>query len=1761
METKQPNQLRLLVLLLLSLTFQQISFAQAKPASVRINKNTAYQKITGFGGFVNSPQFQYNHMTTAEIQQVWGASSEIGANIMRIFIPTGEAGWSQVIPTAKLAKSLGLKVFASPWSMPAEWKTVNTIASEYDSAGVEKEVYLKPEHYADYANYLNNFVVLLRNNGVELDAISIQNEPDWKASYAGCIFTPAQLAKFLKENSDVISCPVMVPESIGMSDGYANALLAPDVLPRFEIYGGHQYAGIGNTFKNLQPLGKELWMTEYLINWNENATVTRDFNWASDALNFAGSINNALLANTNAWIHYAVKRFYALLGDGQFGSTTGVVTKRGRIFAQYAKYVTGSTRIQHTFNDNTASLGGSAYLSQTGDSVFVVVLNPSANSYNLAVDLPFLSTSGGTIKTTSTDDMTATALNFAETNRPVVSISPLSVTTLVFKKSGDFTPSQMVTGAVNYSKIETQTPTNAAFGTAYMLSGKTASFSNGSPLISSNVNAANGYLALDSVYNRLVFSVESLTSPLNYNSSNTTLYYINAAGVFRSYNYGTVNFPQRSNFEWVLDISPNVLTDTCKGIVSLTSGNYSSILTFKFRNVFFAMGTERGLSFSGPYSAYDGNLLDGLSDTAYTSYNFTNVTGIPVQTDWYSAAANKNAVFYTTGGTLSNGTNVVSGASADNLKLGDMGGDFFAPVNFTANSVTYKNTLNGYKMLALPFTATIPDGVKAYNLSYSGTQINGARITNNIIPANTPVLVNGSGSFTFSGTGSILPLLNPKTGMATAVYVKVKAPLNSYYLTTVNGTTSFTRATASVQSLVNSFEAFISPAATASSLPIVLDDGAAVSIPLITVSANSLNKLGYVAAVGSPIIDSFAVSGLTLSENVVIAAPANFEVSLNAGSGYTSSLSLAPAVNGVLASTTVYVRLVAGQGVNTYTGSIGIASAGAESRNITLNGNVYAEAVVNASETAISGLGYNISFSGVPSRVKSFLVSGNPLAGDVTITAPADFEVSRTAANGYAPSLILISSNGKVDTTTIYTRLKENLAEAAYTGNLSITSLAAGDKQITLSGAVTSGRIYDFTYDVATTSATTPPAGGITGGVGNSATAGVVSYTDAGGNTGNRFRAYTGGNRNGTGVMDLGLFPANATDYAVTWKQSIGSVADYKVGVLLRGSGLAGTNATTGYVEGIANGYLFIVYNAGASRSEFRIYRSTTATSLNTLVNTTVASFIPAPGQSVWYRASVTGTSPVSLKLEYSTDSINWNNGAVATDATAGAFTAGSTQLVWGLASPGLNFFMDNITHKAFSKIRLTPSAEFTYDGQPHAAAGFAYGLGGESEVLTRELSYVYKDASGNVLNGAPVAVGTYKAIASFAGDNSYLSASDSTTLTILPKALVIKAIDQTKECGGSLALGNTAFEADGLAGNDQVTSVNLSSQATGSGSYPITASDAQGAGLANYSITYQSGTLTVRDVTAPVITTTPQVPVLCYANKDTYTIPELEAADQCDGAVTVRYSISGATTRSGEGADASGSFGVGISTINWIVSDSHGNEATASTTVTVNGSLTAGIPDVYALSPRTTHANTTYIGYAPASVLRIKARANGGTAPYTYEWSNGETGKDISVNTAGSYTVTITDIYGCATTSSILIKSIDVRCGNKTNKVSVCHRGKTLCISSADIQDHLNHGDYLGSCGKDPAICSADDAAKKAEVIAAKIYPNPAQDQITIQFGSEVNGIHQVAILDLSGKTVMQTQVNGQKRVVMQVKQLPPGLYLIQVKGEKQMSFKIIKL
>lgn len=225
-------------------------------------------------------------------------------------------------------------------------------------------------------------------------------------------------------------------------------------------------------------------------------------------------------------------------------------------------------------------------------------------------------------------------------------------------------------------------------------------------------------------------------------------------------------------------------------------------------------------------------------------------------------------------------------------------------------------------------------------------------------------------------------------------------------------------------------------------------DGAAT--PLINISG-SVPSLDYFEGFGPSDEGEFTVSGINLTQNITVTAPANFEVSLTSGSGFGPSVVLTETA-GEVASTTVYVRLTAGLGVNTYSGDITASSTGAADATISVSG------VISPADPQISVFGtvnpFSYQVGNGPSAEDDFFVEGLFLSEDITITAPANFEVSLTSGSGFGPLVVVAQTGGTAPNTTIYVRLAAGLAEGPYTGDISITSAGAPTEIIALSGNV-----------------------------------------------------------------------------------------------------------------------------------------------------------------------------------------------------------------------------------------------------------------------------------------------------------------------------------------------------------------------------------------------------------------------------------------------------------------------------------------------------------------------------------------------------------------------------------------------------------------------------------------------------------------------------------------------------------------------------------
>lgn len=342
----------------------------------------------------------------------------------------------------------------------------------------------------------------------------------------------------------------------------------------------------------------------------------------------------------------------------------------------------------------------------------------------------------------------------------------------------------------------------------------------------------------------------------------------------------------------------------------------------------------------------------------------------------------------------------------------------------------------------------------------------------------------------------------------------------------------------------------------------------------------------------------------------------------------------------------------------------------------------YSQSKLGVSKYSLNGFEYVENLG--PSANQMFSISGNDLVDDVVLVASSGYELSFSENGIYSNELSVSPINGVVENKNIYVRMQSGLSVGEKTGTLSISSKNTNGNQLTLNGEIFPepiSEVYNFSNDMVTTYATTPPAINATIGDGNAASAGVVSFSDINTDTSNMLKPYGVGQRNATGVINLNAFPQEGTDYSVMWKQHIGSDnTPYKIGVLLRGNTNKVGTSSTGYVQGIMEGYLFIVYNTGTS-SEFRMYRSTD-NGLSNLI-TTYTAFDPSPNEPVWYRASISGESETTLTFEYSSNGVEWQTVATYKDGVT-LNALGATQLVWGLAVTSTDFYIDDITYTGF---------------------------------------------------------------------------------------------------------------------------------------------------------------------------------------------------------------------------------------------------------------------------------------------------------------------------------------------------------------------------------------------------------------------------------------------------------------------------------------------
>ena len=423
--------------------------------------DTRYQTVTGFGAACCDGAMCPFGNDTQPVRLLYGKESKIGLNIMRMEISPNFIGdvivpewgnwdspydWNGSLPSAKIVKQRGGIVFGTPWSPPGDYKTNGTAqGGNADDQGNQRGE-LRKDCYEKFFPWLNTFLEWMKKKGVAVDAVSIQNEPDWWVSYSGCLYTPQQQLDLVKNYAHMLDrdtykgVRLISAEPLGFDPKYSDPLMN-DATARnqIDIIAGHLYGHppLGNMKKAAvlaSKYGKEVWMTEHSVTDN----IDRLPNW-HEQLIFAEELNECMLAGCTGYIYWYMRAHWAFVGTGEAkynpGNTKNKLLPRAYVMSHFSKHVTGSTRLGTKASVSTGTNSAfetSAYIK--GDSLIVMAIDTTKNALDLKLNLPYKVKSGTHLLSTSNESLCQEQpIDISEpTNELTVPLPARSLNTYIF---------------------------------------------------------------------------------------------------------------------------------------------------------------------------------------------------------------------------------------------------------------------------------------------------------------------------------------------------------------------------------------------------------------------------------------------------------------------------------------------------------------------------------------------------------------------------------------------------------------------------------------------------------------------------------------------------------------------------------------------------------------------------------------------------------------------------------------------------------------------------------------------------------------------------------------------------------------------------------------------------------------------------------------------------------------------------------------------------------------------------------------------------------------------------------------------------------------------------------------------------------------------------------------------------------------------------------------------------------------------------------
>ncbi len=353
-----------------------------------VNWNDVHQRIDGFGA---SSAWDGSLWSAAKADMFFSTNTGIGLSLLRNRVAPAGSTSSTAIPTTvetnimQMAQARGAKVWSAPWTPPSGFKSNNgPNGGSYLGSGANAT-------NRAYASQLANYVASMKNTyGINLYAISIQNEPGVSTSYESCLWTAQQFHDFATNlysalaASNVASTRIILAEDENwQTNFYYTAMNDPAVATNTGIIACHNYdgsppGGIPTPPGKFANPNAALWETEVSTFDSFDGSITNAMYWANRIHLFM------TVAQANAWHYWWLVP--ANPDNEGLTDTSGNAAKRMYVLGNYSRFVRpGYYRIGVSNNSFTSV---SAYKDTNSGSFAIVAINSAYTTvtqvFNLA---------------------------------------------------------------------------------------------------------------------------------------------------------------------------------------------------------------------------------------------------------------------------------------------------------------------------------------------------------------------------------------------------------------------------------------------------------------------------------------------------------------------------------------------------------------------------------------------------------------------------------------------------------------------------------------------------------------------------------------------------------------------------------------------------------------------------------------------------------------------------------------------------------------------------------------------------------------------------------------------------------------------------------------------------------------------------------------------------------------------------------------------------------------------------------------------------------------------------------------------------------------------------------------------------------------------------------------------------------------------------------------------------------------------------------